>query len=175
MQACVCGMPPSLPPAPLQDKSSRGSVDTTKTRSGPRRVRMCSGERPIGVAKGKQSDTEALCQPPPPLQILNPDCKTPLALSACRLSPPTTRIPCSLLYSHSVLLSSSPRVRLRPQHWGGRGLHGADVRGFMRSSAAVRGLRVWHGIWRRWQRSARGLPPTGRGIPRHCPLRWHPQ
>ena len=48
-----------------QDKSSRGSVDTTKTRSGPRRVRMCSGERPIGAAKGKQSDTEALCQPPP--------------------------------------------------------------------------------------------------------------
>ena len=50
-----------------QDKSSGGSVDTTKTRSGPQRVRMCSGERPIGAAKGKQSDTEALCQPPPPL------------------------------------------------------------------------------------------------------------
>ena len=28
-----------------QDKSSRGSVDTTKTRSGPQRVRMSSGER----------------------------------------------------------------------------------------------------------------------------------
>ena len=49
-----------------QDKSSRGSVDTTKTRLGPQRVRMSSGERPIGAAKGKQSDTEALCQPPPP-------------------------------------------------------------------------------------------------------------
>ena len=49
-----------------QDKSSRGSVDTTKTRSGPQRVRMSGGERPIGAAKGKQSDTEALCQPPPP-------------------------------------------------------------------------------------------------------------
>ena len=49
-----------------QDESSRGSVDTTKTRSGPQRVRMSSGERPIGAAKGKQSDTEALCQPPPP-------------------------------------------------------------------------------------------------------------
>ena len=47
-----------------QDKSSGGSVDTTKTRSGPRRVRMSSGERPIGAAKGTQSDTEALCQPP---------------------------------------------------------------------------------------------------------------
>ena len=49
-----------------QDKSSGGSVDTTKTRSGPQRVRMCSGERPIGAAKGKRSDTEALCHPPPP-------------------------------------------------------------------------------------------------------------
>ena len=29
---------------------------------------MSSGERPIGTAKGKQSDAEALCQPPPPLQ-----------------------------------------------------------------------------------------------------------
>ena len=28
---------------------------------------MSSGERPIGAGKGKQSDTEALCQPPPPL------------------------------------------------------------------------------------------------------------
>ena len=26
---------------------------------------MSSGERPMGAAKGKQSDTEALCQPPP--------------------------------------------------------------------------------------------------------------
>ena len=48
-----------------QDKSSGGSVDTTKTRSGPQRVRMSSGERPIGTAKGKQSDAEALCQAPP--------------------------------------------------------------------------------------------------------------
>ena len=49
-----------------QDKSSGGSGDTTKTRPGPQRVRMSSGERPIGAAKGKQSDTEALCQAPPP-------------------------------------------------------------------------------------------------------------
>ena len=27
---------------------------------------MNSGERPIGTAKGKQPNTEALCQPPPP-------------------------------------------------------------------------------------------------------------
>ena len=49
-----------------QDKSSGGSFDTTKTLSGPQRVRMSSGERPIGAAKGKQPDTEALCPPPPP-------------------------------------------------------------------------------------------------------------
>ena len=48
------------------DKSSRGSVDTTKTRSGPQRVRMSSGERPIGAAKGKQTNTMASCQAPPP-------------------------------------------------------------------------------------------------------------
>ena len=33
-----------------QDKSSRGSVDTTKTRSDPQRGRMSSGERPMGTA-----------------------------------------------------------------------------------------------------------------------------
>ena len=68
-----------------QDKSSRGSVDTTKTRSGPQRVRMSSGERPIGAAKGTQSDTEALCQPPPPPH-------PPSCLGLCttaRVSPPT--------------------------------------------------------------------------------------
>ena len=46
-----------------QDKSSGGSV---KTRSDPQRVGMCSGERPIGAAKGKQTKTMALCRPPPP-------------------------------------------------------------------------------------------------------------
>ena len=50
-----------------QDKSSGGSVDTTKTRLGPQGVRMSSAERPIGAAKGTQSDTEALCPPPPPV------------------------------------------------------------------------------------------------------------
>ena len=48
-----------------QDKSSRGSVDTTKRRPDPQRVRRSSGERPIGTAKGKQPNTEALCQTPP--------------------------------------------------------------------------------------------------------------
>ena len=46
-----------------QDKSSRGSVDTTKTRSDPQRVRMSSGERPMGAAKGKQPNTESVSYP----------------------------------------------------------------------------------------------------------------
>ena len=63
--------PPPFPGQPTpgvvkQDKSSGGSVGTTKTRSGPQRVRVSSGERPIGAAKGKQPDTEALCQTPRP-------------------------------------------------------------------------------------------------------------
>ena len=65
--------PPPPPPPGIadpgvvkQDKSSGGSVDTTNTRSGPQRVTMCSGERPMGAAKGKQPNTEALCHPPPP-------------------------------------------------------------------------------------------------------------
>ena len=56
-----------------QDKSSRGSVDTTKTRSGPQRVIMSSGERPMGAAKGKQTNTMALCQPTAhPLKLPRP-------------------------------------------------------------------------------------------------------
>ena len=35
---------------------------------------MSSGERPIGAAKGPQSDTEALCQPPPPPLIQSGAC-----------------------------------------------------------------------------------------------------
>jgi hypothetical protein len=52
-----------------QDKSSGGSVDTTKTRSDPQSVGMCSGERPIGAANGTQSNTEALCQTPPSFSL----------------------------------------------------------------------------------------------------------
>ena len=37
---------------------------------------MSSGERPIGAAKGKQSDTEALCQPPPPPAFQDPPLPT---------------------------------------------------------------------------------------------------
>ena len=56
------GRPPGVV---KQDKSSRGSVDTTKTRSYPRRVRMCKGEGPIGTANDKQTSTTAACQSTP--------------------------------------------------------------------------------------------------------------
>ena len=55
----------SHPGVVKQDKSSRGSIDTTKTRSGPQTVRMCKGEWPIGAAKGEQTNTMASCQTPP--------------------------------------------------------------------------------------------------------------
>ena len=48
-----------------QDNSSRGSVDATGTRSDPQWVGMRIGERPIGAAKNKQTNTMASCQPPP--------------------------------------------------------------------------------------------------------------
>ena len=72
-----------------QDKSSGGSIDTTKTRSGPQRVRMSSGERPKGAAKGKQSDTEALCQTPPPVPRQNKSCYAQLVCYsvACSVGP----------------------------------------------------------------------------------------
>ena len=43
-----------------QDKASRGSIDKTKTQ----RVGMYSGERPIGAANGKQTNTMASAPPP---------------------------------------------------------------------------------------------------------------
>ena len=42
-----------------QDKSFGGSVDTTKTRSGPQRVRMSSGERPLPRAKERRTRRSA--------------------------------------------------------------------------------------------------------------------
>ena len=54
-----------------QDNSSRGSVDTTKTRSDPQRVGMYNGERSIGAAKGKQANTMSLCQTPPTRTLFN--------------------------------------------------------------------------------------------------------
>ena len=48
---------------------------------------MSSGERPIGVAKGKQPNTEALCQPPPtrPPPLLSSNASPP--------PPPQTSLP----------------------------------------------------------------------------------
>ena len=67
-----------------QDKSSGGSIDTTKTRSDPQRVRMSSGGRPIGAAKGKQPNIEALCQTPRPHLVLHLVCRQPRSVN-CQL------------------------------------------------------------------------------------------
>ena len=94
------------PGAVKQDKSSGGSVDTTKTRSGPQRVRMSSGERPIGAAKGKQADTEALCQTPPPVHLVsaNPSPSPSSASSAPSPPPPPPK----------RLVSANPPTPLAP-------------------------------------------------------------
>ena len=74
---------------------------------------MSSGERPIGAAKGEQSDTEALCQPPPPplapplpwtaprkCNSVSDECQT----SEYRLSP----VPCDRAWP--VVHEPTPRV-----------------------------------------------------------------
>ena len=60
------GLPPPPPAFVKQDKSSGGSVDMTETRSGPQRVRMSSGERPIGAAKANNRIPRPCANPPPP-------------------------------------------------------------------------------------------------------------
>ena len=58
------GTPP--PPAPTHTTKP----NTQPNRSDPQRVRMSTGERPLGAAKGeqpnKQTNKQPLCQPPPP-------------------------------------------------------------------------------------------------------------
>ena len=70
------------------------------------RVRMSSGERPIGAAKGTQSDPEALCLIPPPpdppphrVQTPHPPRPPPLLRSnAC--PPPPPRPPPGSVHHH---------------------------------------------------------------------------
>ena len=75
----------------------RGSVDTTRTRSDPQRVRMSSGERPMGAAKGKQSNTQDLLPPPPPKPVVTPN---PDRFSVSH-STPSRSLPPSLLSAGS--------------------------------------------------------------------------
>ena len=44
---------------------------------------MSSGERPIGATKGKQTNTMALCQTPPPLRHLFFPLPQPAAVDHC--------------------------------------------------------------------------------------------
>ena len=52
---------------------------------------MSSGERPMGAAKGKQADTEALCQTPPPPVPHGPPQTGGAGRAARTLRPPTER------------------------------------------------------------------------------------
>ena len=64
---------------------------------------MSGGERPIGTAKGKQSDTEALCQTPLP-----PDDE--MTITKCR----PTKVQCS--HSPGSLLSETQDEALDVGH-----------------------------------------------------------
>ena len=66
---------------------------------------MSSGERPIGVDKGKQTDTEALCHPPLPMTLSRGLCTTH-GLS-WRLSHSCRRVP------RAVWATDEPMVFLR--------------------------------------------------------------
>ena len=99
---------------------------TTNTHSDPQRVRMSSGEGPMGAAKGKQTSTMASCQPPPPPRSLDPPPR-PLKDWAKFSSGPMK----SFLYRlrrHFGLyhrFSSGPSAPVKPQHHrrgGGGGL-----------------------------------------------------
>ena len=68
---CVPAPPPhpsQLPSNPPPQTANHSPPPPPHTHLDPQRVRMSSGKRPIGAAKGKQPNTEALCPPPPPSQ-----------------------------------------------------------------------------------------------------------
>ena len=116
-----------------QDKSSGGSVDTTKTRSGPQRVRMSSGERPIGAAKGKQPNTEALCQPPlPPLVVV-------VVQSVC------TNCPHCIVGALPPPAPSQYAVLMMEAHLGRDGTGGVSTRGLDSTRSAFPNNRHYSG------------------------------
>ena len=109
----VLGFLPLPPPPPgvvKQDKSSGGSVDTTKTHSGPQRVRMSGGERPIGAAKGTQSDTEALSCSSCPMRSPQPiSCAGQPRPPVPSTKPPARYNGCSRVFISVLAFSPHPR------------------------------------------------------------------
>ena len=145
-----------------QDKSSGGSVDTTKTRSGPRRVRMSGGERPIGAAKGKRSDTEALCQSPPPPHT--PPVPPVVSLGAC----PACQKYC---WAHS-LVPLRPMYKLQPSAVPHHRFWAPSPRGTAISGhvTGVTALERWGHVEVSAGRPAAPLSKTLRDGPFPCPL-----
>ena len=108
-----------------QEKSSRGSVDTTKTRSDPQRVRMSSGERPIGAAKANNLIPRPCAKPPhhhPPLHHASPhipqhSCNLQLAYASgneCSWEGKEGHTPAPTV-QHCVTGSRVPVIRMPPQ------------------------------------------------------------
>ena len=180
------GLRPFAPPPPLcptpgvvkQDKSSGGSVDTTKTRSGPQRVRMSGGERPIGAAKGTQTNAMASCHPPPTpfVQDTPPQCVSGSAalVPVVPLSDAGGGRPSSI-HGHDTPQSHSATVHTRPVSETGRGRRAANRPGSPRHADACK----VHGLCgptppslpappkcplpETLRRRAKGTGPTGRG------------
>ena len=60
---------------------------------------MSSGERPIGAANGKQTNTRASCQPPPPPSPRRLDLPPPLATGLSKSPPPPWALAVRAVYS----------------------------------------------------------------------------
>ena len=73
-----------------QNKSSKASIDTTKTRAGPERVRRSSGERQQAPQKAN-NQIQRPCATSPPLQHTMASCQTPLPLPVDPSSLPVAR------------------------------------------------------------------------------------
>ena len=83
---------------------------------------MSSGERPITAAKGKQSDTEALCQPPPPPPVSVSDGLSPAVFSPIfrpsLSSSPAIGVVCLGVGEQGALHHWGCQARSRPRRCG---------------------------------------------------------
>ena len=78
---------------------------------------MSSGERPIGAAKGKQSDTEALCQPPPPRPRNAHTVGEPSHITKVFQWPVFVARPYQYQHAMPVACTTPRWRRLRPRPW----------------------------------------------------------
>ena len=136
------------------------------TRSDPQRVGMCSGERPIGAAKGKQTNTMASCHPPladPEAHLTASDAWEPPPLKGQGGThppdphPPDLKCRCASRTEAPPTSLCIPRLRQRLRAAVGLGLSSFSLRG---SCAHMR---------QTWRRISPTL--TGRLLPPRVPGR----